>query len=218
MILSQLRVESSHTVPREYKIEGNSSPHSSGFTSTGQLPAFSSLPASIAMLSRTSILLATVSTVFGGAFSPSMKYAVLTNFQSPSTVASPVLRDKRRLMRRVALCSPCSMTSRPTCLMATPALTRLIPPSVWPFTTPLAFRTRRTSGTVSYPFRVLAGDKCDSTGADGSVFLFGSTELSFSANLGIADAFNLEAPFVQKHTNISVGDLCVPMHRQIILH
>ncbi|KAJ7483783.1 manganese peroxidase 1 [Mycena galericulata] len=43
------------------------------------------------------------------------------------------------------------------------------------------------------------------TGADGSILLFAETELSFGANLGIADAFNLEAPFIQKH-NISVGD------------
>ncbi|KAJ7766976.1 manganese-dependent peroxidase [Mycena maculata] len=43
------------------------------------------------------------------------------------------------------------------------------------------------------------------TGADGSIFLFGESELSFGANLGIADAFNLEAPFINKH-NISVAD------------
>ncbi|KAF8148787.1 manganese-dependent peroxidase [Mycena galopus ATCC 62051] len=43
------------------------------------------------------------------------------------------------------------------------------------------------------------------TGADGSIFIFGETELSYGANLGIADAFNLEAPFIQKH-NISVAD------------
>ncbi|KAJ7766965.1 manganese-dependent peroxidase [Mycena maculata] len=43
------------------------------------------------------------------------------------------------------------------------------------------------------------------TGADGSIFLFGESELSFAANLGIADAFNLEAPFINKH-NISVAD------------
>ncbi|KAJ7716902.1 manganese peroxidase 2 [Mycena maculata] len=43
------------------------------------------------------------------------------------------------------------------------------------------------------------------TGADGSIFIFGETELSFSANLGIADAFNLEASFINKH-NISIAD------------
>ncbi|KAF8145601.1 manganese-dependent peroxidase [Mycena galopus ATCC 62051] len=43
------------------------------------------------------------------------------------------------------------------------------------------------------------------TGADGSIFIFGETELNFAANLGIADAFNLEAPFINAH-NISVGD------------
>ncbi|KAJ7769208.1 manganese peroxidase [Mycena maculata] len=43
------------------------------------------------------------------------------------------------------------------------------------------------------------------TGADGSIFIFGETELSFGANLGIADAFNLETPFIAKH-NISVAD------------
>ncbi|KAJ7615919.1 manganese peroxidase isozyme precursor [Roridomyces roridus] len=43
------------------------------------------------------------------------------------------------------------------------------------------------------------------TGADGSIFLFGETELGFDANLGIADAFNLEVPFIKKH-NISVAD------------
>ncbi|KAJ7487387.1 manganese peroxidase 1 precursor [Mycena galericulata] len=43
------------------------------------------------------------------------------------------------------------------------------------------------------------------TGADGSILIFGETELSFAANLGIADAFNLEVPFIQKH-NISVAD------------
>ncbi|KAJ6482778.1 manganese peroxidase 1 precursor [Mycena sanguinolenta] len=43
------------------------------------------------------------------------------------------------------------------------------------------------------------------TGADGSIFIFAETELSFGANLGIADAFNLEAPFIAKH-NISVAD------------
>ncbi|KAJ6492305.1 manganese peroxidase 1 precursor [Mycena sanguinolenta] len=43
------------------------------------------------------------------------------------------------------------------------------------------------------------------TGADGSMFIFAETELSFGANLGIADAFNLEAPFIAKH-DISVAD------------
>ncbi|KAJ7641900.1 putative versatile peroxidase [Roridomyces roridus] len=43
------------------------------------------------------------------------------------------------------------------------------------------------------------------TGADGSILLFGETELAFDANLGIADAFNLEVPFIKKH-NISVAD------------
>ncbi|KAJ7137138.1 Mn peroxidase MNP6 [Mycena epipterygia] len=43
------------------------------------------------------------------------------------------------------------------------------------------------------------------TGADGSIFIFAETELGFDANLGIADAFNLEAPFIAKH-NISVAD------------
>ncbi|KAJ7642057.1 putative versatile peroxidase [Roridomyces roridus] len=43
------------------------------------------------------------------------------------------------------------------------------------------------------------------TGADGSMFIFGETELGFGANLGIADAFNLEVPFIKKH-NISVAD------------
>jgi hypothetical protein len=43
------------------------------------------------------------------------------------------------------------------------------------------------------------------TGADGSIFIFGETELSFDANLGIADAFNLETSFITKH-NISVAD------------
>jgi hypothetical protein len=43
------------------------------------------------------------------------------------------------------------------------------------------------------------------TGADGSILIFGETELSFGANLGIADAFNLEAPFIAKH-NLSVAD------------
>ncbi|KAJ7021198.1 manganese peroxidase 1 precursor [Mycena alexandri] len=37
------------------------------------------------------------------------------------------------------------------------------------------------------------------TGADGSIFMFAETELSFGANLGIADAFNLEAPFIANH-------------------
>ncbi|KAF7341245.1 Peroxidase [Mycena venus] len=40
---------------------------------------------------------------------------------------------------------------------------------------------------------------------DGSIFIFAETELGFDANLGIADAFNLEAPFITKH-NISVAD------------
>ncbi|KAF8145706.1 Mn peroxidase MNP3 [Mycena galopus ATCC 62051] len=48
-------------------------------------------------------------------------------------------------------------------------------------------------------------DPSTGTGADGSIFIFGTTELTYSANLGIADAFNLEAPFIQKH-NISVAD------------
>jgi len=43
------------------------------------------------------------------------------------------------------------------------------------------------------------------TGADGSIFIFGQTELGFDSNLGIADAFNLEVPFINKH-NISVAD------------
>ncbi|KAJ7717289.1 manganese-dependent peroxidase [Mycena metata] len=43
------------------------------------------------------------------------------------------------------------------------------------------------------------------TGADGSIFKFAETELSFGANLGIADAFNLEAPFIANHS-IGVGD------------
>ncbi|KAJ7642261.1 manganese peroxidase 2 [Roridomyces roridus] len=45
------------------------------------------------------------------------------------------------------------------------------------------------------------------TGADGSIFIFAEQELSYDANLGIADAFNLEAPFIEKHKgNISVAD------------
>ncbi|KAJ7764418.1 manganese peroxidase 1 precursor [Mycena metata] len=48
-------------------------------------------------------------------------------------------------------------------------------------------------------------DKSFGTGADGSIFMFAETELSFGANLGIADAFNLEAPFIANHT-IGVGD------------
>ncbi|KAJ7628884.1 manganese peroxidase 1 precursor [Roridomyces roridus] len=43
------------------------------------------------------------------------------------------------------------------------------------------------------------------TGADGSIFIFGETELTYDANLGVADAFNLEVPFIKKH-NISVAD------------
>ncbi|KAJ7431424.1 manganese peroxidase 1 [Mycena galericulata] len=42
-------------------------------------------------------------------------------------------------------------------------------------------------------------------GADGSILIFGETELSFGANLGIADAFNLEMPFIANHS-ISVAD------------
>ncbi|KAJ7614875.1 manganese peroxidase 2 [Roridomyces roridus] len=45
------------------------------------------------------------------------------------------------------------------------------------------------------------------TGADGSMFIFGETEIGYDANLGIADAFNLEAPFIEKHRGaIGVGD------------
>ncbi|KAJ7613454.1 manganese peroxidase 1 precursor [Roridomyces roridus] len=40
---------------------------------------------------------------------------------------------------------------------------------------------------------------------DGSIFIFGETELHYEANLGIADAFNLEAPFIAR-SNISVAD------------
>ncbi|KAJ7037633.1 manganese peroxidase 1 [Mycena alexandri] len=43
------------------------------------------------------------------------------------------------------------------------------------------------------------------TGADGSIFIFAEQELSYDANLGIADAFNLEAPFISNHT-IGVAD------------
>jgi hypothetical protein len=43
------------------------------------------------------------------------------------------------------------------------------------------------------------------TGADGSIFIFGTTEIGYANNLGIADAFNLEVPFINKH-NISVAD------------
>ncbi|KAJ7749470.1 manganese-dependent peroxidase [Mycena metata] len=43
------------------------------------------------------------------------------------------------------------------------------------------------------------------TGADGSIFIFAEKELSYDANLGIADAFNLEAPFISNHT-IGVAD------------
>ncbi|KAJ7022300.1 manganese peroxidase 1 [Mycena alexandri] len=43
------------------------------------------------------------------------------------------------------------------------------------------------------------------TGADGSIFIFAETELSYDANLGIADAFNLEAPFIANHS-IGVAD------------
>ncbi|KAF8182198.1 Mn peroxidase MNP6 [Mycena galopus ATCC 62051] len=57
---------------------------------------------------------------------------------------------------------------------------------------------------ISSPADTTADDG-NSTGADGSIFIFGETELSYGANLGIADAFNLEAPFIQKH-NISVAD------------
>ncbi|KAJ7483766.1 manganese peroxidase 1 precursor [Mycena galericulata] len=48
-------------------------------------------------------------------------------------------------------------------------------------------------------------NKSFGTGADGSIFIFGETELSFAANLGIADAFNLEMPFIANHS-ISVAD------------
>ncbi|KAJ7734165.1 manganese peroxidase 1 [Mycena maculata] len=48
-------------------------------------------------------------------------------------------------------------------------------------------------------------NKSFGTGADGSIFIFGETELSFAANLGIADAFNLETSFIAKH-DISVAD------------
>ena len=44
------------------------------------------------------------------------------------------------------------------------------------------------------------------TGADGSMFIFGETEIGYDANLGIADAFNLQVPFINRH-NISVADL-----------
>lgn len=44
------------------------------------------------------------------------------------------------------------------------------------------------------------------TGADGSIFLFGQQELGYDANLGVADAFNLEAPFIANHS-IGVADL-----------
>jgi len=43
------------------------------------------------------------------------------------------------------------------------------------------------------------------TGADGSMFIFGTTEIGYANNLGIADAFNLEVPFINRH-NISVAD------------
>ncbi|KAJ7749962.1 manganese-dependent peroxidase [Mycena metata] len=43
------------------------------------------------------------------------------------------------------------------------------------------------------------------TGADGSIFIFPEQELSYDANLGIADAFNLEAPFIANHS-IGVAD------------
>jgi hypothetical protein len=42
-------------------------------------------------------------------------------------------------------------------------------------------------------------------GADGSIFIFGETEVAYPANLGIADAINLQGPFIAKH-NISVAD------------
>ncbi|KAJ7635384.1 manganese peroxidase 1 [Roridomyces roridus] len=48
-------------------------------------------------------------------------------------------------------------------------------------------------------------DPSQGTGADGSIFIFGEQEIGYDANLGIADAFNLEAPFIAKH-NISVAD------------
>ncbi|KAJ7617071.1 putative versatile peroxidase [Roridomyces roridus] len=48
-------------------------------------------------------------------------------------------------------------------------------------------------------------DPSQGTGADGSIFIFAEQELGYDANLGIADAFNLEAPFIAKH-NISVAD------------
>ncbi|KAJ7749383.1 manganese-dependent peroxidase [Mycena metata] len=43
------------------------------------------------------------------------------------------------------------------------------------------------------------------TGADGSIFIFAEQELSYDANLHIADAFNLEAPFIANHS-IGVAD------------
>jgi hypothetical protein len=43
------------------------------------------------------------------------------------------------------------------------------------------------------------------TGADGSMFIFGETEIGYAANLGIADAFNLQVPLIKKH-NIGVAD------------
>ncbi|KAF8147111.1 heme peroxidase, partial [Mycena galopus ATCC 62051] len=50
---------------------------------------------------------------------------------------------------------------------------------------------------------------CDSTGMDGSIFIFSETELSYAASIDIADAFNLKASFIQNH-NISVADVKCP--------
>ncbi|KAF8205917.1 heme peroxidase, partial [Mycena galopus ATCC 62051] len=49
----------------------------------------------------------------------------------------------------------------------------------------------------------------DSTGMDGSIFIFSETELSYAASIEIADAFNLKASFIQNH-NISVADVKCP--------
>ncbi|KAJ7635383.1 manganese peroxidase 1 precursor [Roridomyces roridus] len=48
-------------------------------------------------------------------------------------------------------------------------------------------------------------DASKGTGADGSIFIFGETELQYDMNIGISDAFNMEAPFAAR-SNISVAD------------
>ncbi|KAJ7615863.1 manganese-dependent peroxidase [Roridomyces roridus] len=126
------------------------------------------------MLSKTFVLLAALSTVYGAALQPRVTCATgQTTANAACCALFPVLEDIQTNMFAGDTCSDAAHTALRVA-----------------FHDAIGFSN---------------SDPSFGTGADGSIFIFGETELGFGANLGIADAFNLEVPFINKH-NISVAD------------